>query len=297
MAAHHSCSSASSLPPDRRGRLRDGATPGDFLAAPRCGAHTRSGEPCRQPAMRNGRCRMHGGLSTGRRTAEGRARCAAARRTHGFYSADMVALRRAGTAYCRRMDALFASLKIRRTAGHGGAPAEFAQRHRRGDPCAIGRRPIVTTWSPDSRRAATRGRPYCHRWAWAPSTESVEPPKRQHRYLAGKHDDSRSLGLLRVSASPRATFQRRPRALRWAWGAPVTFRTPAGQRPPVPRALPKPRHCPARPPRRHRPRPRCHGQAARPRPWGNGYPCQRLPRSASTRGNEAGPLVKPRAWH
>jgi hypothetical protein len=26
-------------------------------------------------------------------------------------------------------------------------------------------------------------------------------------------------------------------------------------------------------------------------PWGNGHPCQRLPWSASTRGNEAGPLV------
>ena len=116
------CSSASSLPPDRRGRLRNGATPGDFLAAPRCGARTRSGECCRQPAMKNGRCRMHGGLSTGPRSAAGRARCAAARRTHGFYSAEMVALRRAGTAYCRRMDALIGSLKIHCTAGHGVLP-------------------------------------------------------------------------------------------------------------------------------------------------------------------------------
>jgi hypothetical protein len=116
------CSPTASLPPDRRGSLRNGATPGDFLAARRCGARTRSGECCRQPAMRNGRCRMHGGLSTGPRTAEGRARCAAARRTHGFYSAEMVALRRAGAAHCRRMDALIASLRIRRTAGHGVLP-------------------------------------------------------------------------------------------------------------------------------------------------------------------------------
>jgi hypothetical protein len=122
------CSLAASLPLDRRGRLRNGATPGDFLAAPRCGARTRAGECCRQPAMKNGRCRMHGGLSTGPRTAEGRARCAAARRTHGFYSADMVALRRAGTAYCRRMDALFASLKVRRTAGHGLLPPNRSNR-------------------------------------------------------------------------------------------------------------------------------------------------------------------------
>lgn len=115
---------APALPPDRRGRLRNGAAPGDFLAAPRCGAHTRAGGCCRQPAMRNGRCRLHGGLSTGPRTAAGRARCAAARRTHGFYSAEIVALRRAGAAYCRRMDALFAALRARRTAGHGVLPSD-----------------------------------------------------------------------------------------------------------------------------------------------------------------------------
>ncbi|MFN5723305.1 MAG: HGGxSTG domain-containing protein [Betaproteobacteria bacterium] len=32
---------------------------------PRCGAKTRSGTTCRNPAMSNGRCRMHGGRSTG----------------------------------------------------------------------------------------------------------------------------------------------------------------------------------------------------------------------------------------
>ena len=35
-----------------------------FLS-PRCGAKTRRGTPCRAPAMPNGRCRMHGGLSPG----------------------------------------------------------------------------------------------------------------------------------------------------------------------------------------------------------------------------------------
>ena len=35
------------------------------LAAPRCGARTRSGTPCKSPAMPNGRCRMHGGRSPG----------------------------------------------------------------------------------------------------------------------------------------------------------------------------------------------------------------------------------------
>jgi len=34
---------------------------------PKCGAHARTtGKSCRNPAMENGRCRMHGGKSTGR---------------------------------------------------------------------------------------------------------------------------------------------------------------------------------------------------------------------------------------
>src|SRR5436190_14528130 len=33
--------------------------------APRCGARCRSGLSCRGPAMKNGRCRMHGGASPG----------------------------------------------------------------------------------------------------------------------------------------------------------------------------------------------------------------------------------------
>ncbi len=46
---------------------------------PKCGAKTRAGGRCKAPAVwnrklnspRNGRCRMHGGLSTGPRTVEG----------------------------------------------------------------------------------------------------------------------------------------------------------------------------------------------------------------------------------
>lgn len=33
--------------------------------APRCGAKTRRGTVCKSPAMPNGRCRLHGGLSPG----------------------------------------------------------------------------------------------------------------------------------------------------------------------------------------------------------------------------------------
>lgn len=50
--------------------------------APRCGARCRDGHPCNAPPVwdpehdrpRNGRCRLHGGLSTGARTSEGRER-------------------------------------------------------------------------------------------------------------------------------------------------------------------------------------------------------------------------------
>ncbi len=63
-------------------------------ACPRCGARTRSGIACKGPAMRNGRCRMHGGASTGPRTAEGLARIRKARTRTGLYSAEMMEMRR-----------------------------------------------------------------------------------------------------------------------------------------------------------------------------------------------------------
>jgi hypothetical protein len=40
-----------------------------------CGARTRAGTPCkRKDIYNNGRCKFHGGLSTGPRTAEGKKR-------------------------------------------------------------------------------------------------------------------------------------------------------------------------------------------------------------------------------
>ena len=44
-----------------------------------CGAHARStGLPCKAKALPNGRCKLHGGLSTGPTTLEGRQAIAAA---------------------------------------------------------------------------------------------------------------------------------------------------------------------------------------------------------------------------
>jgi ribosomal protein L32 len=57
-------------------------------ACARCGARTRAETSCRSPAMRNGRCRMHGGLSTGPTSPEGLARIVAARTVHGGYGAE-----------------------------------------------------------------------------------------------------------------------------------------------------------------------------------------------------------------
>jgi hypothetical protein len=71
----------------RRGRLKNGNPPGDFFQAPRCHAKTRRGTACLSPAMANGRCRMHGGSSTGPKTAEGRERIRRASTKHGIYSA------------------------------------------------------------------------------------------------------------------------------------------------------------------------------------------------------------------
>ena len=54
----------------------------------RCGAKTRAGHPCGRYAMPNGRCRMHGGLSTGPKTPEGLERIRRAAWKHGRYSAE-----------------------------------------------------------------------------------------------------------------------------------------------------------------------------------------------------------------
>ena len=64
----------------------------------KCGAHARStGNPCKAKALANGRCKNHGGMSTGPKTAEGRQAIAQATRQRmasgqqeralkGFYS-------------------------------------------------------------------------------------------------------------------------------------------------------------------------------------------------------------------
>src|SRR6266508_6371208 len=58
-------------------------------AAPRCGARSkRTGLPCCAAAMPNGRCRVHGGKSTGPRTPEGLERSRRANWKHGHFSRE-----------------------------------------------------------------------------------------------------------------------------------------------------------------------------------------------------------------
>ena len=70
--------------------LKNGNRQGNPMNAPRCGAKTRKGTSCMAPAMKNGRCRMHGGKSTGPRTKEGLERSKKANYKQGFYSAEMI---------------------------------------------------------------------------------------------------------------------------------------------------------------------------------------------------------------
>jgi hypothetical protein len=75
--------------------------------SPRCLARTRRGTPCKSPAMANGRCRMHGGMSPGAPKGNKNAL------KHGFYSADAIANRLKVGALLRAARNLF-------TAQRGG---------------------------------------------------------------------------------------------------------------------------------------------------------------------------------
>lgn len=61
--------------------LDDAGQPLPFNARPACEARTRAGTACRKKVVPGKqRCRFHGGLSTGPKTAEGRARIAEAQK-------------------------------------------------------------------------------------------------------------------------------------------------------------------------------------------------------------------------
>jgi hypothetical protein len=51
-----------------------------------CGAKNRQGTPCCLSPLKNGRCRFHGGKSTGPRTVEGKKKSSQNAGKHGMYS-------------------------------------------------------------------------------------------------------------------------------------------------------------------------------------------------------------------
>ena len=73
--------------------------------ATRCLALTRKGTPCQAPAMKNGRCRMHGGKSTGPPLGSQNALI------HGFYTAKAKAERKAIKALLRYSGQLLERLR------------------------------------------------------------------------------------------------------------------------------------------------------------------------------------------
>ncbi len=73
-----------------------------FKDVPKCGAHSRrSGKPCRQPAMANGRCRFHGGKSTGPPKGNKNAL------KHGFYTKEEIQNRRCVKKLIKKSRELF----------------------------------------------------------------------------------------------------------------------------------------------------------------------------------------------
>ncbi|PLL13660.1 hypothetical protein C0V75_09905 [Tabrizicola sp. TH137] len=64
-----------------RGVADDGSTPLPHNDRPICGARTRQGHQCKNKIVPGRtKCKFHGGLSTGPKTADGKARIAAAQK-------------------------------------------------------------------------------------------------------------------------------------------------------------------------------------------------------------------------
>ncbi|MES2983735.1 MAG: HGGxSTG domain-containing protein [Pseudomonadota bacterium] len=70
----------------------------------RCLSQTRRGKLCQSPAMPNGRCRMHGGLSTGAPIGNKNAL------KHGHYTAAAISMRRELRKLLRQYQSTLSSL-------------------------------------------------------------------------------------------------------------------------------------------------------------------------------------------
>jgi len=82
---------------DRNQRIKPMQSRLPMHLSPRCGARTRSARPCQSPAMPNGRCRLHGGLSPGAPRGNRNAL------KDGHYTAEATARRREIASLLRSM--------------------------------------------------------------------------------------------------------------------------------------------------------------------------------------------------
>ena len=70
----------------------------------RCLAKTRRGTPCQRPAFKhNGRCGLHGGLSTGAKTAAGLKKISDVNLKHGKYTKNKLKAQRYAAEVGRRI--------------------------------------------------------------------------------------------------------------------------------------------------------------------------------------------------
>lgn len=83
--------------------LKNGNKPFDLRNCKLCGAKKRkTGEPCRAKAMKNGRCRIHGGTSTSAKTEEGKERRNKANYKEGRYRKEMLEFEKRVTEVIRK---------------------------------------------------------------------------------------------------------------------------------------------------------------------------------------------------
>ena len=165
--------------------------------APRCGAKARTtGCPCPAPAMPSGRCRMHGGKSTGPRTPQGFADLARAHTTHGNHTAAARA-KREGTAIIRTRTML-AATQVR-------APTAVKVRVKRGpDELAL----------PHALRAAVppnQDRPRCDAYLRSPVPRAASRTAAKGRAVGSRRDPG-----MRCAAGPGENADKTPYTLaRW----------------------------------------------------------------------------------
>jgi hypothetical protein len=187
-----------------RGRLRHGNPSGDFLASPRCGAKTRAGCACRQPAMANGRCRMHGGKSTGARTAEGLARCRTTRLVHGARSAEIIDLRSAAARHGRNLDRLTRLARASAAAQPRSEQSTPSPATPRRATAVVGVAPRGCPAVPphDRPHGGTPSEPRFERSTPCPASRSSFPPRNQEG-----HEGEALMAILRAAMNTPSRFR------------------------------------------------------------------------------------------